>query len=973
MSVDSELEEWQVRLMSHFEGLREQRAFRVDPNPIFALEHGLSEREVQELSSVLHAHIATRQPSCRHTMVWIVYASELGYRYSGDEFWQTFERETPGWSTFGNRYWLRGCYYQFQREFNGAKPSGIWAEQFSIICWPITHAILPKDLQRQFARALYESRRWYSGNILQYPTTLGELIEAWSWNASSRFQNFAQETHLVGQIAAALLLEGDFGSEGLVHPATLQRISEDLERERQGRKWLRDARHSAQRRVNVRGLGPVGGKATVVTSGNVEAARAELRHLGIEPRLVLRPKNAEKSAWSLHLEIPDLSHLLVRFPAARDSLVNSRCTVRGASGRPLARGRLLHGVQRIALQHWPSSNESLLEFESPNQQLDFLLRTECLLRPGPVRLFRVASDGLAYECRSLNVRPGQQYVLLSTTGTIETSEHVRHINVNCHGVDGAEISLPQVLSESWEKRLLSLGLSQARTIEVWSAGLDAITWDGEGHGEWLTSDSPCLAIRADHPIEQLRLMMGQDDELYIDGRSMTLGEPVFVELTGLTDGHHRLRISGRESPELEFEVLGDLEVVVRESSPWADSTRANGLLELSLEPPAPSLEELWDGDVDVSVSGPVGRHAIFRIEFFNDPSTKSIGAYDLGSMELPVTAGEWRERFETRVMQVTSAQRAYDSAKSCEMRVSAGDLGVANTRCERDFTPLRWITRRRAGRYELQLFDDEDGDSQLTVKRLAFERPIVEEEVIHDGAINVSPDGGLYIASKGTFFVAKIMPPIDHSLKSLVFEPVIEEQDRSLTSAIELIQKSHFWRMARLPGDFIALRRRQQILLTLAQHIAYVVCGPSWARAEVATIAEEIDGTQHLRKALSRTAPELEIASLLIQVATQLAGESCLDRAERLASLATTTGLLTSNRGREGFTPLWLSEFALRVASDPGTLESWAGDRLRAGVSRLMEIPALVRAARFVVLVVTPSLDRRHSGGSAPLAGWEWK
>ena len=112
------------------------------------------------------------------------------------------------------------------------------------------------------------------------------------------------------------------------------------------------------------------------------------------------------------------SELLIRFPAVRESLVNSRCTVRGASGRPLARGRLLHGAQRIALQHWPSEEAVLLEFESPNQQLDFLLRTECLLRPGSTRLFRVASDGLAYECRSLTVRPGQRYVLLSTAGTI---------------------------------------------------------------------------------------------------------------------------------------------------------------------------------------------------------------------------------------------------------------------------------------------------------------------------------------------------------------------------------------------------------------------------------------------------------------------------------------------------------------------------------------------------------------------------
>ena len=973
MSIVSELEEWQARLSSHFEGLRKQRAYCVDPSPIFALEHGLSERDVQELSAALRGQVAHARPSHRHAMVWVVYASELGYRYSGDEFWQTFEQETPGWAIFGDRYWLRRCYHQFQRQFGGARPSGTWAEHFSIICWPITHAILPKDLQRQFARVLYESRRWYSGDILESQARLGELIEGRSWNTTSRFQNFAQENRLVGQIAAALLLEGGFGAEGLIHPATLHRISEDLDRERQGREWLRGARQSARQRVHIRGLGSVGNDAGSGATGSIEAARAEVQRLGIEPRLVLRPKNSEGSAWSLHLELPDLSHLLVRFPLARESLVNSRCTVLGASGRPLARGRLLHGVQRIALQRWPSANETLLQFESPNPQLDFLLRTECLLRPGPTRLFRVASDGLAYECRGLQVRPGQRYLLLNAAGGVQVSEDVRPINVSCDGTDGVAIDLPQALTEDWEKCLASLGLGQARTIEVWPAGLDAIAWDGEGHGEWLASESPCIAIQADHPVDQLSLTMGQRDPLVIDGGSITPGEPTFIELPNLTDGDHRLRISAREGPESGFQALGDLDVsiLVRESSPWAAAAGTNGLLELSLEPPAPSLEALWDGDVDVAVAGPEGHQVSCRMAFYEDSTKESIGTYDLGSLSLPLTARGWRERFETRVMQVASAQKAYDSAKSCEMRLRAAELGASSVWCERDFTPLRWITRRRAGRYELRLLDDEDSDDQIVVKRLAFETPIVEEDVALEAAINVSPDGGLYIAEKGEFLVAKILPPVDHSLESLRFKPVVAQQDRSLTSAVALIGQSRLWRMARLPGDFIAARRRQHILLVLAQHIASLICGPSWGRAEMAAAAADPADLRELRAAMSRTG-ELAMDNSLFLDATRVAAESCRRRAGRLASLATASGLLGSNPGPSQLTPLWLSELALRVASDPGAVERWTGDRLRAGVSKLMESPALARGARLVVLMTAPHLGDKGNG-SAPLAGWDWK
>ena len=117
--------------------------------------------------------------------------------------------------------------------------------------------------------------------------------------------------------------------------------------------------------------------------------------LGIEPRLVLRPTRSSDVSWDVSLEMPDLSHLLLRFPHTQGILTGSRCVVAGASGRPLARGRLLHGPQRVMLARWPRPHEVLLRFEHRDSQLDYLLRTECLLRPGPRWLFRIASDGLA--------------------------------------------------------------------------------------------------------------------------------------------------------------------------------------------------------------------------------------------------------------------------------------------------------------------------------------------------------------------------------------------------------------------------------------------------------------------------------------------------------------------------------------------------------------------------------------------------
>jgi hypothetical protein len=358
------LAHWQERLKSHFRELLAQRRGEEPNRRVFGLEHGLDASEVQALAAAVRAHITDSPPSWEHALAWIVYATEVGYRYSGDEYWQTFEQETPGWTANGDRYWIRRCYLWFQKEFFGVVPSGVWAKHFSIICWPITHAILPRDLQRQLARSLYELRHSFSAELLESPSMLGDLIAARSWNTSSRFQNLVQETELVGQIAAALLLQGESGTDRLIHQATLKRIGEDLNRERQAREWLRGARRFAKERAHVRGLGLLGRDKKSSNIGGPEEARAEVAELGIEPRLVLRPMDSSHVSWEVSLEIPDLSHLLFRFPGTRDVLTGSRSVVAGATGRPLARGRCLHGAQRVTLSRWPHPDEVLLRFDS---------------------------------------------------------------------------------------------------------------------------------------------------------------------------------------------------------------------------------------------------------------------------------------------------------------------------------------------------------------------------------------------------------------------------------------------------------------------------------------------------------------------------------------------------------------------------------------------------------------------------------
>ena len=124
---------WQHRLEEHFKTLHEQRSEFEDSHPIFALEHDLNESEIHDLNNSVRTHVKDRVPSWEHRLPWTIYASEIGYLYSGDQYWQTFEESTPGWLEHGDRNWIRRCFQDFQRNYGGAKPTGAWARHFSII------------------------------------------------------------------------------------------------------------------------------------------------------------------------------------------------------------------------------------------------------------------------------------------------------------------------------------------------------------------------------------------------------------------------------------------------------------------------------------------------------------------------------------------------------------------------------------------------------------------------------------------------------------------------------------------------------------------------------------------------------------------------------------------------------------------------------------------------------------------------
>lgn len=959
-----DLEWWNLRLAAHFDALARDRK----DIPVFALEHGLAQAELVALQNTLRAHIQVAAPARDHQLVWVVYAAEIGYGYAGNEYWQTFEDKTPGWTLNGRRDWIRDAFVTFQKKFAGARPSGPWAEHFSIIAWPITHAILPCDLQQQLARILYELRHSFSGALFDEPQRLGDFIAARSWNTSARFQNLVQAPALVGQIAAALLLQGKEGFKTLLHPATLKRISDDVDRERRGRDWLHGARRAAEERAKIQGL--TIGRSTNTTFKRREEGRDEVVRLGIEPRLVLRP--TEGSRWEVSLEIPVLSHLLLRFPQVRDVLTESRCNVAGATGRPLARGRCLHGPQRVPLSRWPRPDDVLLKFERTDAQLEYLLRAECMLRPGITWLFKLASDGLAYESRGMRVRADSKYLLVSTE-PLACSPIARPVELTCRDVHAVLLDVPDALTSEWEQALKQFQVTQAKSIEVWPAGLAAVSWDGEGYGEWLASETPTLAIRSDHSIDELTIAMGDGPSLSLTLTDTPPGEVVFVELPPLPVGLHKFSVAARSGNSAASEVIGDLDVVmrVREARPWSPGSTAQGPLELELDPVAPSLEQLWEGKVDIEVRGPIGRSIECVLSLFERAGANPVLELRLPSMQLPLLPTQWRTHFERHFRENKQAQRRYDDARLCRLILAASELGVFTLECEREFEPLRWVLRRHGDSVNARLVDDSGAPEEPEVLLFSFETPTKCVHLSPLPEFPVQAPGGLFLARRGDVTAGILaVPRTIRNFTDLGATPQIEGIARSVEAVVEALEYAHLWEIARSSGDILSSHKRRSVLQEFSGHIVSLLGGEQWARAERALGSSTASDISVLKDAVSSRPDQRGIAAAIILEAAELATSDIEARVKRLVEIAHSFHIQVPAAPHE---VRRLAELALRLVSRPGH-PAILGARhdLKPAIRMLLdEVPILARAARFLVIATDRHLGSRTEADEI-YAGWGW-
>lgn len=951
--VTASLDKWQQKLEAHFKALAEER--RASALPVFAIEHELGSDAVEEIAGGLRSQLAWHAPLDPHWLLWVVYAAEMGYDYDGDEFWSSFERRTPNWRVdINRRQSLRHWFLKFHKTYAGLSPTGPWATHFSIIAWPIAHALLPKDLQTQLARVLYEQRYFVAEFIDAPAIQVGHLIAASAYHASSRLRNFLEQEELVGRIVLALLGSPGLDEAASVRDSTLKRIVADLEFAREARDWLHEAR-SVLANARIRLIA----RKQALSEGDIHdskatAAAMRVEGRGIRPRLMLIREGPD--TWGVTVELPSFSGLAALSARNATFLRATRCAVAGAAQAWNPKGWLLYGSQRKRLLTWPDQSKPIVRFELFDDVIFHLLTTECRISAGPVWVFRVNGDGTASEVVGHQVRAGGEYVLVYTK-EISQSSVLRHVRVSCEGIAGRSLNIPLIPSDEMSRYFAQIGLTLERTIRMWPAGLPPVYWDGESQIEWFHGDNLCLALSHDNSHEGIAVHL--DGGRAMEFKCAAGSQPTLLNLGQLAVGSHSLSVAAtyRNAGASRAQTAHrqtTLNILVRPPHRWVPGTSGHVGLIVSTDPHEPTLDGLLNGGTTVSIVGPEGRTITCGLELL-DAAGGVLTTEPLGSVQLPMTTEEWRKLIDAR------AQREIDpslflQASAGQLIVEADGLGRTRVPLSHAAVPIRWIAQGTK-KIELQLVDDTGHEDPLNIKLVAFRDPTTSSSLeVRDSSSPIRPagHGGLYVAETGGHRAGIVVSvPGKGSLQDLADRPRLDFPLKNGDAVASLLHWLRDWSQARMVGP-LATQRRAIALRGMEDQLFETMCWASWIDAE-RKYREASPGDLRAKERLENAVHQP--ASFAVGL-SRAQGVAITDSIDDSARFLLEHAILYRLCGDQK-----VCEAALRLAATPEKFADWAGPNIVKKLDLLASLQPLLRGAR--MLVVLSGGEARHRA-----AGW---
>jgi hypothetical protein len=924
------LDIWQQRLEQHFSRLAQSRS--VSEYPVFALENDLAVADLPAITELLRARLRNRQLLRPHWLVWVVYAAELGYAYDGQEYWQSFEDAMPLWREQGTRRHLRDWFSQFQKTYGGSVPTGPWAEHFSIIAWPITHSILPKDLQGQFARLLYTLR--YELTALQTASSsdIGEFLRARSPGGSSRFDNLLEQTGLTGRLVHALTQQATDRGPIVIHPATLARITADLEQRQNSRDWLWDARavlRNAQLRSS--GLGSSLQRATPPPDSEHSATR---------PVIGLTAHQAQTGEWTLGLAYPDIQFIIQEIGVASNALDHLSVVLADQPDTSMPARALLAVSQRErpirSLQD--VVGKPLAVLRPALQPLSACLNSLRLPSTGPW-LLRIQANGSARLVRGNHVRAGESYLIVSSTPIREASILDLGLRVQQSRTQGAvvyQLDVPDQLGPRYLEALGRIEIGYALRTSIEPVGLVPRLSGSDDSTVWLPDEEIILRLLPDMPVREFTIGIngagwtpvrpGTDNETIVSLGSLPIGQHV-IEVRAVAAS----AISARHGDQLAPEKLC---VEIRSPTPWAESVREQAGFRVALSPGNGRLSDLTAGAAAIEIIAPPQRKAALDIECFDGNGHLAYQA-SLGQVLLPNPRSV--RQLVARLGNELISEHV-QSAPRVDVSVKIEELGKCSVSFRQRIDPLRWKLISKAQRRYAYLIDEAGADEDVRIDRYDIASPAtrstVERTACRDG-LPIDPPGTLLSAKYNNRRYSAVLsvPGQVSRFADLGVQVKLGDQQDTIHTVAKLIPLYRLWRRAKPIGS-LAPVRQGKVLDEIENRIASLVCGPDWGARLKSVPSASCDALDKMQRDL-----------------TQMRGFG--HRMRRTNWRQPDDGLAPVQAFKQHVTTYKVSDdaalaaFAFQLAFDPASVKFETPTQASDMLERLSRAPVLARGAYF--------------------------
>ena len=815
---------YHAKLDGHFSTIRKDRAG--SGFPVFAFEHCLTSEDVQKLVRELSERLFRYETLCSSDWLsWTVCAAEIGYDYQGEEYWQSFQHQIPGWDQFGDREIIRTWFKKFSETYAGFVPQGKWAKHFSIIAWPIAHSILPRDLQSQFARLLYDLRYEFSRQVNFGMEGIETLLASQEGRGSSRFNNLIEQTKLLATVVLALRDADATGAVRPLYPPTLARIVSDISAKRTAREWLKEARRvirSTQIDTSVTL------KAKRVAAEGA-AAGISLRDVG--PRIIAR--KAANGDVLPGVSLPDVNNILLLTGTPQSFLKTTRVAFYDTPDTWIPAHSLLALSNRDrAVSKLPGANQPLFAFENASDARSIAISSQLRVQTALPWLLRRHEDGAFRQLFGKHVRPGQRYLLVNPNPISDEVVHELSLRPLTPAGDNFiyELEIAPPLTSGQRSRLTEIGIGFSLRALVSPIGL-LPRWESNSNSSvWLPNEEILLRLAADFDVtgylvaidgERTFVRTDAKRDILISAGRLALGEHA-IEVTAIADKS--------EKRSIESEIIY---VRVRAPEPWRTTVESRAGFSVAVHPAETCVEDLLNRKAEISLIGPPNRTAVVRLCLF-DSNGHLRDEFDLGGLKLPASPESisvfLSKTFKDDILEAALATSRVDLVFQIE------ELGLSRVSINQDVKPFRWKLEERAGKSVLRLIDEAGADTQVTINQYTIQRP--DHRVALDRSLCVR---GIDLGHPGSLFAllqqqkeesTLACPPIAklESLSQLgmgvgVFQGVPLGGPETVT---RLINAERRWRRASPLGP-LASHRKQAVLDAIGLRIARTACGTTWA------------------------------------------------------------------------------------------------------------------------------------------------